>query len=346
MFPEPRRRRGRSKLTLPLLLAALIAVALVLGSLGSGTLASRDFYDIVTEATLDLRSDADSFVELATGPLLMGRDEYIGAIEQVEKSLADSLAAIPAADDLPTEVRGTRRLTVLTFERWQEGIAAFKEATLNIVDLPTAGLGDAELGSAVASLRVADELYLVLSSELEALRVELEIPEMALPQLRFVPVDAVTSGYILGLSDRLKSSDLLAGLRAVEIINLITDPAPLGGNEDFDADRLPFTDMVTVQVVVFNGGNLTEANLTVALTLQNAASGEVINQSQTIDMLEANAQGAVSFVDLPVEAGQRYLISARAVTEVVDLGAPGAETLEIFISQDAQIPEQSTTTTP
>ena len=346
MFPEPRRRRRRSKLMLPLLVAALVAVALVVGSLGSGTLASRDFYDLVTEATLDLRSDADSFVELATGPLLMGRDEYVGAIEQVEKSLADSLATIPAADDLPPEVRGTRRLTVATLERWQEGIAAFKGATLNIVDLPTAGLGDAELASAVASLRVADELYLVLRSELEALRVELDIPEMALPQLRFVPVDAVTSGYITGLSERLKSSELLAGLRALEIINLITDPAPLGGNEDFDAARLPFTDLVTVQVVVFNGGNLPEANLTVSLTLQNSASGEVIQRSEAIGLLEANAQGAVSFVDLPVEAGQRYLILARAVTEVVDLGAPGAETLEIFISQDAQIPDQSTTTAP
>lgn len=346
MFPEPRRRRRRSKLMLPLIISAVVALALLLGSLGTGKLAARDFYDIATEIALDLRSDADSFFELATGPLLMGRDEYVGAIEQVESAIADSIAALPAAEDLPADMRGTRRLAVTTLEQWQAGVASFKDASLNVVDLPMTGLGDAELAAAVSSLRVADELYVVLRSELEVLRVDLEIPEMILPELRFVPVDSVTAGYVMGLSDRLKASDVLAGQRALEIINLITDPAPLGGNEDFDADRLPFTDKVTIQVVVFNGGNLPEANLTVSLTVQNASSGEIIQQSQTIAMLEANAQGAVSFVDLPVEAGQRYLIAARAVTEAVDLEAPGAETLEIFISQDAQIPDQSTTTTP
>ncbi len=346
MFPEPRRRRRRSKLVLPLIISAVVALALLLGSIGTGTLAARDFYDIATEITLDLRSDADSFFELATGPLLMERDEYVGAIEQVESALADSLEALPAAEDLPGELRGTRRLAVATFEQWQTGVALFKDASLNVVDLPTTGLGEAELAAAVASLRLADELYVVLRSELEALRVDLEIPEMALPDLRFVPVDSVTAGYVMGLSERLTASDVLAGLRALEIINVITDPAPLGGSEDFDAERLPFTDTVTIQVVVFNGGNLPEADVTVSLTMQEVNSGEVIQQSQTIAMLEANAQGAVSFVDLPVEAGQRYLIAARAVTEAIDLEAPGAETLEIFISQDAQIPDQSTTTAP
>jgi len=346
MFPEPRGRRRRRKLILPVLLSGAIAISLLLGSLGTAKVASRDFYDIVTEITLDLRSDADSFFELATGPLLMGRDEYVAAIEQVEGALTEALELVPPPEDLPAEVRGTRRLAVTTFERWQAGVTSFKEATLNVVDLPTTGLGDAELAAAVSELRIADELYRVLVQELDALRLELEIPETQMPEVRFVPIDSVTGGFIISLSDRLRTSEVLTGQRALRIINLITDPAPMGGSEGFDADRLPYTETVTVQVVVFNGGNLPEDNLTIALTMQNASSGEPIQRSETIGLLEANAQGAVSFADLPVEGGQRYLISVRAVTEVVDLDAPGAETLDIFISQDAQIPDSSTTTTP
>lgn len=346
MFPEPRGRRRRRKLILPLLVSGAIALALLLGSLGTAKVASRDFYDIVTEITLDLRSDADSFFELATGPLLMGRDEYVAAIEQVEDSLSQALELMPPPEDLPAEVRGTRRLAVTTFERWQAGVTSFKEATLKVVDLPTTGLGDAELAAAVSELRVADELYRVLIKELDAVRLELDIPETQMLDVRFVPIDSVTTGFIMSLSDRLRSSEVLTGQRALQIINLITDPAPMGGSEGFDADRLPYTETVTIQVVVFNGGNLPENNLTIALTMQDASSGEPIQRSETIDLLEANAQGAVSFVDLPVEGGQRYLISVRAVTEVIDVDAPGAETLEIFISQDAQIPDSSTTTTP
>ncbi len=347
MFHEPRRARSRRKFIIPILLAIAIVTAVFVGTLGENTLAGRDFYDSTTRIALDLQSDATAFQELVTGSFAIDRDEYVAAIEQVESSLTEAIESLPLSEDVPVEVRGTRRAAATTLAAWQAGVLSFKEASLKVVDFPESGLGDGELAAAVAQLHVADEFYRVLTAEMNELRIELEIPEVQLPEVQFVPANAVTIGFITTLTGRLRSADILSGRRSLQILNVRTIPEPLGGGEDFDTDRLPFTETIEVQVVIVNDGNVAEENLSIVLSIGNVDTLESSQFSETIDRLEPNSERVVSFPDLPVEAGQAYRLTVRTLTdEVVDLEGPGAETFEIFISENAEIPDETTTTAP
>ena len=345
MFYDQRRRKRRRNLILPVVASVVIGAFVLVGSLSRDTLVARDFYDATMGIVIDLQSDAETFMALTTSPFVNDRDEYVAELEQVEGALEEALTTLPAREDLPIEVTGTLRLATRTLEQWQLGVASYKAASLMLVDEPGSGIAEIELADALAELRVADELYLVLIDEMDALRVDLDIGELNAPDVQFVPANASTAGFVAGLASRLREAEVLAGRRDIAILNVVTSPAPLGG-EDFDVERLPFTETVEIQVVVLNSGNQPEEGLSIALVVQNVDSQDAVQESRTIELLDSGAQEAVSFADIPVQAGQLYRVTVFIVTSVVDLATPGAETFDFFVSQDAEIPDTTTTTAP
>lgn len=168
MFPEPRRRRNRRRVILPIVLVLAVVAALVIGSRSDNTLASRDFYDLATSIAVDLDSDGGRFQEILTQAVDVDRDEYIGGLDQVAASLTEAITSVPPAEDLPVEIRGTRRLLVTTLERWLLGVEQFQAGSLLVVDFPLAAVGESDLTEALANLLVADQNYELLAADLEA----------------------------------------------------------------------------------------------------------------------------------------------------------------------------------
>ncbi|MDH3306395.1 MAG: hypothetical protein OEO77_02570 [Acidimicrobiia bacterium] len=337
MFPERARRRRRRRLIIPAVVTLLIGVFWAAGSLRSDSIAATAFYDATRDIAGRQQATASSFQALATSAVMLDRAQYLAQLDQLQAAVFDGLVLLPAEEELPVETRGTLRLATRTLESWQAGLDEFKSASLLIVDEPANPIAVAELGDALGLLALGDALYRVLVDEMALLRADLDIAASEMPGIAFLPAGGTTPDFLGALVGRLQAAQDLVGRRGLLITNVVTVPAATGGLEN-GVQRLPFVEMLEVQVVVSNFGNLPEENLIVLVQLKSQLGNLLSQQTQQIPVLDTGAQLTVSFTDFEVVQGAFYEIVAGALTERTG-GSPPPVTMEVFIAEEAVIPE-------
>ncbi len=337
MFPDRSRRRRRWRLVIPAVVTVIALLFWAAGNFQSDTLASTAFHDAARDLGTTQALNAESFNQLVTSPVSLDRDRYIAQLDQIQASVAESLVSLPAEEELSPQTRGTLRLAIRMLESWQRGLEKYEEATLAVVDQPANTVAVAELGDALASLAVGDGLYAVLAEEVALLRADLEITASDMPPVAYLPPAGTTPDFLGMLVNRLQAAQTLVGRRGIVIANVVTVPEPTGGLEN-GVTRLPFVEMLEVQVVVSNNGNLPEENLTVLVQLKSQLGNLITQQTRRVAIIETGAQVTVSFKDLPVVGGGFYGIVAGVLTETTG-DSPPPESLEVFIAESAPIPD-------
>lgn len=350
MFPDPPRRRAarrRRRLLLPLVLTLIFSAFWLAGTFQSDNLVSNAFYDDLRSMGTSQSFSAADFENMLVTSAALDRAQYVALMDQleigIERSLEEiSLEEVPP-EDIPDRIKTVHSLAEETLGLWADGLALFEEASLAIVDEPGNQLAEINLGEALAQIKTGDVLYEVLTREVEQLRIDLELPEGAMPPAAYLPNTAITPGFVDALVGRFASSTGLVGQPGLSIATIRTVPEATGGQEGA-ATRLPFTDMLEVLVVISNNGNVPESDLQVTVQVRDIATSLRANETIEVPLLDTGDQTTVTFDDLDVVGGEFYTITVVVQTNGQGADNPEPFIYEIFVSPEAL--DTTTTTTP
>ncbi len=337
-FEAPRRPGRRRRWIIPALLTLVALGFWAVGSLSSDNLGISAFYDAVRSIAAQQAASASDFQTLVTGTVNVDRAQYLDLLSQLQASVersAEELTLDGTSDSRPGRVSGVERIADATLSQWREGLQMFEEASLTIVDEPDNPVAVSDLSEALGMIAAGDTLYEILADEVEALRVELELPDAELPTVAYLPEGAGTPAFLDALVGRLRAASELEGVRGVVVANILTVPEATGGDEGGIA-RLPHTDTLEVNVVVANEGNVREEEIVVLMTVDDATGNRIDSQQLTIDALDGGAETTVTFAGVPVVGGQFYLIDVGMIA--ANTGSPIER--EVFIAEAAPVETQ------
>ena len=337
MFPEfdaPNRRR-RKRWIIPAVFVTVVVVFLAVGDLSSENLGAMAFYDDVRSVVAQQAATSTDMRTLVSSEIAVDRDQFTDLMAQIDSSLDRSITELTPAEgeaDLPGRVAGAQRLALAMLRQWKAGVELFEESSLELVDAPDNPVSINRLGEAMGLLQSGDVLYDILAVEIEQLRVEFDLPASELPDASYLPPGAGTPAFLDALGGRIASAVDLQGVRGVVAANILTIPEATGGDQG-GIDRLPYTEMLEVQVVVANRGNVAEENVLVLLTVDDGGGTRIASEQVRLDVLESQAETTVIFADIPVTGGTFYLLDVGLIA--VNTGSPTK--LELFIAEAAPV---------
>jgi hypothetical protein len=342
VFPEQpssrRKRRRRSRFLLPILLAVVFLAFWAADRSANDNLISTAFYDDVRSVAASQSLAASDFERMLITSAALDRAQYIALMDQLQSGVDQGIIQVSSdevqLDDIPDRIIAVQSLAAETLTLWADGLELFEEASLAIVDDPLDSLAIIHLGDALAKIKTGDVLYEILALETDALRIDLALSESPMPSVTFLPAIAITPSFVAALVSRFANSTGLVGVPGFSIATVTTIPEATGGQEG-NAARLPFTDVLEVQVVVSNNGNVPETDLSVLLRIHDVATNIRVLETQQIAVLEMGGQTTVRFSDLEVFGGESYTITVEVATDGQGADAPEPFVYEIFIAHEA-----------
>lgn len=338
MFHDPPRRqrtRRRRRVLLPVVVTLVFLVLWFAGIFQSDNLVSTAFYDDVRSMATSQSLAAADFETMLITSAALDRAQYVALMDQLQSGVEKGLVEIRLPDvppeDVPDRIKSTQSLADQTLRLWAEGLELFEQASLAIVDDPTDQLAVVNLGEALAKIKTGDVLYGVLAAEIDGLRIDLELPDTNMPVVAFLPNSAITPAFVDALQSRFANSTGLVSVPGLSIATVTTVPEPTGGQEG-QSVRLPFTDVLEVQVVLSNNGNVPEQDLQVTVRIDDIATNVRSQETQSVSLLATGGQTTVRFPGLDVLGGEFYTVTVTVTTDGQGAAAPEPFIYEIFVA--------------
>ena len=262
----------------------------------------------------------------------LGDSERYDLIERLESLSARAAQLHAEVGEAPVArpIAEAHGFLMVATSSWRDALDGFDNAFLEILDKPDDPNGDAILLSSFQLLRIGDRAYaefLISLDEMEGDMTSADYPEVTyVGRQREALYDAGTIG------DRLRIIRNLAQTHDVSVTASIA-PNPVSGAGAVPV--VPVTDVVMVQAVVGNEGNLPEESIVVTLTLAAAGrSGEGATLTETIEFLDPGEATTIDFDAIAVEPGGLYeLVVATNVAEDADL--ENSEFSTVFFVNDS-----------
>lgn len=304
--PRPRRRRY----LWPLLLTVLVLGGLGLARINERAVAAVGYVDGIRRSAGSLVTPASSFAGLAGRVGSIDRAEFLTVIDTMEAALEQAAVAV---DESPEsgELVGVAALYRLTLDTWKTGVLTFSEGVIELADGTEAGSERINIG--LQQVAAGDQLYFGLLAEFD--RETVPDPVTPLPPLTMINPD-IGAGLLARLFTVVASAENSAlALRADLAIRQVTsEPAWVADPEGNLV--LTATELVSVDVVVANGGNADAPAQDLELQLVSPESTEV--RTAAVPELAPGAQTTVTFADLPVAFGGSYSVGVTLVLTVPD----------------------------
>ncbi len=317
MYPDDRwrrRRRRRRRTAILAVVAALVALWWLAGNLRRDNLAVSAFLDQVRSTATNQAQRAADFQEFLTAPSgRLEREPLTAFIAQSRSALSDARADIEELE-LPPEALGARRLMVLSFQSWEEGLGLILDAALQLPDDELEPLARLNLSDGFLEMEIGDRLFVEFVIEATRLQEQYEVAGRPVPTLRYLTDAARTTAYVQGLADQIVAAPAMEAQPSLVVGQLVLEP-PVTGGERNGLPVVPFTDRVTIQVPVSNNGNEPLDEIEVVVSLRDAGNALLETRSSDVVRLEAGQSTTVVFEQWEVTTG------SYAIDVVLNLAA-------------------------
>jgi hypothetical protein len=220
---------------------------------------------------------------------------------------------------------------------WEAGTTSLHDLMLQAADGEAAAFVEDEIAAALVDLRSGDRLYaafvrVVADSDLPP-------PVAPFPQVSFIPDGypiTVGPGVIV---DAATSPDSPLELRAqIAIDQVATVPELIVSTNNEQV--VTVTESLTVRVVVRNDGNTGSEPIEVLLTL-TAEDGTTVDQTRSVESVDAAAQTTVEFPDLVVVPGWLYELRIRLpIAEAEEESHDNLRTITFRVNEET--PDETT----
>lgn len=304
--PRPRRRRY----LWPLLLTLLVLGGLGLARINEQAVAAVGYVEGIRQSVSSLVTPASSFAGLAGRVGSMDRAEFLTVIDTMESALEEATLAVEESPESGALV-GVAALYRLTLDTWSVGVSTFADGVIELADGTDSASERINVG--LQQVAAGDQLYLGLLAEFD--RDTVPDPITPLP-----PLNMINSNFGAGQLARLfivvaGSDNSALALRADLAVRQVTsDPAWVTDPEGNLV--MPASELMSVDVVVSNGGNADAPAQNLELQLVSPVTTEV--RTEVVPELAPGAQTTVTFTDLPVAFGGSYSVGVTLMLTVAD----------------------------
>jgi hypothetical protein len=300
------------RLIWPVLIVAVIVLAVVVTAAGEQTRVELEYLDEIRTQAIDLSRSGASLSEVMPRVRTIDRDEFTTVFDSVGASLDVGLAFV--SDRPPTDtlvpVWVMYRQVLLT---WQSGVDGLSTAILQAADHPDEIGAETDVADALAALRAGDNLYAEFRDEFDLEGVP--DPVTPLVDVTLSPADAdllsLASSYVAAAQTSTNSLGLRPGL---EVSQIVSDP-----KWDINVDGqpvVPNTDTITFSTVITNSGNVASDPETVEMTLTDGS--DTIRTQAEVRALSPSGQTTVVFDPVDVVPDTLYEITVGLVEIDVD----------------------------
>lgn len=303
--PTRSRRRVLGRLFWPLLIVAIVAIAVVVSSEGEETRAELDYLEEMRTQLSSISRDGDSFRDVVSRLRSIERVEFETVIDTMRDDLAEAITF--SEETAPSnDLVSIAALYRLALRSWDAGLEGFGDSVLLAADQPRNLLVLDNLAGALAELKTGDALYEDLVGELNRTDTPNALGEM--PDVRLIP----GAGPVVNLSGSYIQAARADGSRlalrpGLAISQIISDPE-WEVNPNSQA-VVPSTTEISFSIVITNLGNVASEPATLVLVLSGGA--EAVEVEAQIASLDPNEQTTITFSPMSVTPGGSYQVDAN-----------------------------------
>lgn len=305
MYPDDRwrrRRRRRRRIVVLVIVASVLALWALAGSIRQDDLAVTAFLDQTRSTATNQAQRAADFQDFLTAPSgRLEREPLSAFITQTQVALTDAREQVEELE-LPPEALGARRLMVLSFQSWEQGLGLIGEAALQLPDDILEPLARLNLSDGFLEMEIGDRLYAEFIVEAERLQEMFEPNGRPIPSLRYLTDAARTNAYVQGLADQIVAAPAMEPQPSLVVGQLVLEP-PVTGGERNGLPVVPFTDRVTIQVPVSNNGNEPLLEIEVVVSLRDEVGALIETRSEDVASLEPGQSTTAVFEQWEVTTG-------------------------------------------
>jgi hypothetical protein len=300
MFDPPRRRRRR--IIWPLLVTVLVAVGVLVATVGGDARSTIGYLEDVQTSAMQISRAGTTLSDLVGDLSRVDRSEFQSVVDGVTQAL-DEAAEVADREAPDPQLLGAMALYRLAVESWKRGIEGFTEAILTAADDPTDETAVDRLASAVVSVRAGDDIYGALLAEFA--REDVPSPVADMPDVRLLPVDTPITVLAPAWVSAVQSDASGLPMRpSVRIEQVSTDPEWVQ-SADGSVVVPAVADTIDVLVVIGNGGNTSTEEAIVGLTL-TGSEGDPVELEEPVERIEPGNSTSVAFRGLAVTPGSFY----------------------------------------
>jgi hypothetical protein len=277
------RRRRRRPRWLVLVVLALLSFVVIRGMASSGSdarsrrLAEQVYLDEMRATIERSTQQGADLAAVRRDAAKLGRDGVTRRLGQLQRDTATVLREVDAANP-PASLANAHTLLVSTMFIRSRSAASLATTLPAALSAERADLV-AEMAAVGDDLATADRAFAVFRRSLAPPGRK---PAASLPPSRWVPnPGAWSAGELRALLSTLRATASLAPIHDVAVIVVTTDPAAVGKQDD--ADVLPPSRTLRLEVVVANVGNETEKQVPVIAAV-TTASGAADTARQFVDL--------------------------------------------------------------
>jgi hypothetical protein len=315
MLDPPRpRRRAVGRFLWPAVVTAAAVIAVVVSGAGNDTRAELDYLGAVHDQAVELSRGGDALRVVISRLSRIERAELVTATDAIRADLeaAMELAEAGPPSDTLTAVNALYRHAL---EAWTVGLSGLTSGIMAAADDPNSTVVVDNIANSLVELRSGDRLYAELVEEL--ITEEVPEPVAPMPEVVIFPADGELMSLSLAYVEAARSQNSGIALRpGLSVSQIVSDPQ--WNVSPSDQAVIPATDLVTFSVVVTNGGNVASVPEPLELTL--SGGGDPVVVEEMVPALEPGEQTAVLFIDMAVNPGGVYEVTAnlRVLTDDID----------------------------
>ncbi len=289
-----------------LLILVVVAVvgALVVSASGDQKRSELEYLEGIQTQAVAISKGGDALRDVVSRLQRIDRTEFVTVIEGLREDLVVGLAFV--SGDPPTaSLTPVRSLYRQALQAWDTGVRGYSTSVLAAADNPESTLVVDTMADSLGEIRVGDNVYLDLISEMN--RDDVPGPLSSMPDVVLMPGEGSLVSLSVSYIDSARSPNSGLALRpGLAVSQIVADPA--WQVDPSDQVVVPATESIVFSVVITNVGNVSNGSVPLVLTLTGGP--DQIREQADVPALQPNQQVTIIYDSLEVEPGGVYEAAA------------------------------------
>jgi hypothetical protein len=289
---------------LPTLVVLAVVVALVVSASGDQRRSELEYLEEIQTQAVEISKGGDILRDVVSRLQRIDRTEFVTVIEGLREDLAVGLAFVN--EEPPTaSLTPVRSLYRQALNAWDLGVMGYSASVLEAADNPQSVVVVDTMADSLGEIRVGDNVYLDLLSEMS--RDDVPGPLSSMPAVVLMPAEGGVVSLSVSYVDSARSPNSGLALRpGLAVSQVVADP--LWQVDPSDQVVVPTTEGIVFSVVITNVGNVASDSVPLVLTLTGGPSQ--IREQADVPPLQPNQQVTIIYDVLEVEPGGVYEVAA------------------------------------
>jgi len=310
IFDPPPRRRAVVRYVLLILVVVAVVGALVVSASGDQRRSELEYLEEIQTQAVEISKGGDALRDVVSRLQRIDRTEFVTVIDGLRADLEVGLAFV--SEEPPTgSLTPVRSLYRQALKAWDSGVRGYSASVLAAADNPESVAVVDTMADSLGEIRVGDNVYLDLLSEMG--RADVPEPLSSMPAVVLMPAEGGLVSLSVSYIDSARSPNSGLALRpGLAVSQVVADPE--WQVDPSDQVVVPATEGIVFSVVVTNVGNVASDSVPLVLTLTGGPTQ--VREQAVVPPLQPNQQVTIIYDALEVETGEVYEVAAvLAITD-------------------------------